>query len=135
MACVSNLTFTDSQGSTFHYNGVEYGVTSVSLQVEGLDDTDQTIDGSTLSLAFGCCRQMLPPPLIDCGDTTTDGTLTVNFLWTNQLPPTDGEYPLQFPKFNLNQNAICTGYQLDAAVGEYVTGSATFDLVAGTEKP
>jgi len=132
MDCVSNLTFTDSQGSTFHYNGVEYGATSVSLQVEGLDDTDQTIDGSTLALDFGCCRQMLPPPLIDCGDTTTDGTLTVNFLWTSQLPPTDGEYTLQFPKFNIDQQARCTGYQLDAAVGEYVTGSATFDLVAGT---
>jgi len=132
MACVSNLTFTDSQGSTFHYNGVEYGATSVSLQVEGLDDTDQTIDGSTLSLDFGCCRQKLAPPLIDCGDTTSDGTLTVNFLWTSQLPPTDGEYTLQFPKFNLNQQARCTGYQLDAAVGEYVTGSATFDLVADT---
>jgi len=132
MACVSNLTFTDSQGSTFHYNGVEYGATSVSLQVEGLDDTDQTIDGSTLSLDFGCCRQKLAPPLIDCGDTTSDGTLTVNFLWTSQLPPTDGEYTLQFPKFNIDQQARCTGYQLDAAVGEYVTGSATFDLVAGT---
>jgi len=132
MACVSNLTFTDSQGSTFHYNGVEYGATSVSLQVEGLDDTDQTIDGSTLSLDFGCCRQKLAPPLIDCGDTTSDGTLTVNFLWTSQLPPTDGEYLLAFPKFNINQQARCTGYQLDAAVGEYVTGSATFDLVAGT---
>jgi len=130
MACVSSLTFLDSQGSPFTYNGQEYGATSVSLSVEGQDSTDQSVDVSTLSLDFGCCRQKAPPPLIECGDTTSDGVLTVNFISDGTLPPLDGPYTLTFPKFNLNQKATCTGYTLDAQVGEYVTGSATSNLEA-----
>lgn len=130
MACTSNLSFVDSQGSTFTYNSIEYGATNVNLEVEGVDTSDQTVDISTLSLTSGCCRQQVPAPLLDCGDTTSDGTLTVQFISTGDTPPTDGDYLLTFAKFSISQQARCTGYSLTAAVGEYVQGSATFDLIS-----
>lgn len=128
MACESNLTFQDSQASPFFYNAVEYGATSVSLSVEGEDSGDQTVDISTLALDFGCCRQKAPPPLKECGDTTSDGIITLNFLSHGVVPPLNTAYQLIFSKFGIDQLAVCTGYTLDAQVGEYVTGTATFDL-------
>ena len=126
--------FVDSQGSTFTFNNVTYGATSVSLQIDGYDAGDQTVDLSTLSLPSGCCRPKVDPPLYDCGDTTSDGTLTLNWYCEGQngtvtnLPSTDTEATLNFPKFGINQIARCTSLSLDASVGEFVTGSATFEL-------
>ena len=129
--------FEDSQGSTFSFDGVKYGATSVNLQVDGYDAGDQTVDISTLSLLSGCCRVKVDPPLYDCGDTTSDGTLTLNFYttagnanstWGVQTPDMDDSATLIFPKFDINQTARCTSLSLDASVGEFVTGSATFEL-------
>ena len=129
MSCNQTFSFQDSQGSPFFYNSVEYGATNVQLAVEGYDAGDQSVDVTTLSIDSGCCRVKVDPPLFDCGDTNSDGTVTVQFISDGNVPPTDGEYQLEFPKFGLDQKARCTGYTLDAAVGEFVTGSATFDLV------
>jgi len=133
--------FEDSQGSTFTFDGVKYGATSVNLQVDGYDAGDQTVDISTLSLASGCCRVKVDPPLYDCGDTTSDGTLTLSFYttagdanstWGVQTPSVSDDKTetatLVFPKFDINQTARCTSLSLDASVGEFVTGSATFEL-------
>ena len=51
-----HTTFVDSQGSTFTFNDIAYGATSVNLQIDGYDSGDQTVDLSTLSLPSGCCR-------------------------------------------------------------------------------
>ena len=127
--------FVDSQGSTFTFNDITYGATSVNLQVDGYDAGDQTVDLSTLSLPSGCCRPKVDPPLFDCGDTTSDGTLTLNWYCVGdengtviEVPTTDTEATLKFPKFDINQTARCTSLSLDASVGEFVTGSATFEL-------
>ena len=129
--------FEDSQGSVFTFNAIPYGATSVNLQVDGYDAGDQTVDISTLSLDSGCCRVKIDPPLYDCGDTTSDGTLTLNFYttsgdanstWGVQTPDMDESATLIFPKFDINQTARCTSLSLDASVGEFVTGSATFEL-------
>ena len=137
-----HTTFVDSQGSTFSLLGAEdgavevfYGATSVNLQIDGYDSGDQTVDLSTLSLPSGCCRPKIDPPLYDCGDTTSDGTLTLNWYCVGdengavkELPTTDEEATLVFPKFGISQSARCTSLSLDASVGEFVTGSATFEL-------
>ena len=137
-----HTTFVDSQGSTFTFNDIEYGATSVNLQIDGYDAGDQTVDLSTLSLPSGCCRPKVDPPLYDCGDTTSDGTLTLNWYCVgktvgsgqdaveqvDEIPTTDTEATLIFPKFGINQTARCTSLSLDASVGEFVTGSATFEL-------
>jgi hypothetical protein len=130
-----HTTFVDSQGSTFTFNSTAYGATSVNLQIDGYDAGDQTVDLSTLSLPSGCCRPKVDPPLYDCGDTTSDGTLTLNWYCVGdvngtvtELPTTDTEATLVFPKFGINQEARCTSLSLDASVGEFVTGSATFEL-------
>jgi len=130
-----HTTFVDSQGSTFTFNNITYGATSVNLQVDGYDAGDQTVDLSTLSLPSGCCRPKVDPPLYDCGDTTSDGTLTLNWYCVGdangtvtEIPTTDSEAILIFPKFGIDQLARCTSLSLDASVGEFVTGSATFEL-------
>ncbi len=137
-----HTTFVDSQGSTFTFNNITYGATSVNLQVDGYDSGDQTVDLSTLSLPSGCCRPKVDPPLFDCGDTTSDGTLTLNWYCVgktvgvgddaveqvDEIPTTDTEATLVFPKFGIDQTARCTSLSLDASVGEFVTGSATFEL-------
>ena len=133
-----HTTFVDSQGSTFTFNNITYGATSVNLQIDGYDAGDQTVDLSTLSLPSGCCRPKVDPPLYDCGDTTTDGTLTLNWYCVgktvdgveqvDQIPSTDIEADLEFPKFGIDQKARCTSLSLDASVGEFVTGSAVFEL-------
>lgn len=130
-----HTTFVDSQGSTFTFNSITYGATSVNLQIDGYDAGDQTVDLSTLSLPSGCCRPKVDPPLYDCGDTTSDGTLTLNWYCVGddsgtvkEIPQTDTEADLVFPKFGINQKARCTSLSLDASVGEFVTGSATFEL-------
>ncbi len=130
-----HTTFVDSQGSTFTFNDITYGATSVNLQIDGYDSGDQTVDLSTLSLPSGCCRPKVDPPLYDCGDTTSDGTLTLNWYCVGdangtvtEIPVTDTEATLIFPKFGIDQPARCTSLSLDASVGEFVTGSATFEL-------
>ena len=129
-----HTTFVDSQGSTFTFNNITYGATSVNLQVDGYDAGDQTVDLSTLSLPSGCCRPKVDPPLYDCGDTTSDGTLTLNWYCegangtVKNVPTTEIAANLEFPKFDINQTARCTSLSLDASVGEFVTGSATFEL-------
>ena len=133
-----HTSFVDSQGSTFTFNNITYGATSVNLQIDGYDSGDQTVDLSTLSLPSGCCRPKVDPPLFDCGDTTSDGTLTLNWYCVgktvegveqvDEIPTTDTEADLVFPKFGINQEARCTSLSLDASVGEFVTGSATFEL-------
>ena len=129
-----HTSFVDSQGSTFTFNNITYGATSVNLQVDGYDAGDQTVDLSTLSLPSGCCRPKVDPPLYDCGDTTSDGTLTLNWYCegangtVTNVPTTETEATLQFPKFGIDQLARCTSLSLDASVGEFVTGSATFEL-------
>lgn len=130
-----HANFVDSQGSTFTFNSIAYGATSVNLQIDGYDSGDQTVDLSTLSLPSGCCRPKVDPPLYDCGDTTSDGTLTLNWYCVGdangtvtELPPTDTDADLVFPKFGIDQEARCTSLSLDASVGEFVTGSATFEL-------
>ena len=130
-----HTTFVDSQGSTFTFNNITYGATSVNLQVDGYDAGDQTVDLSTLSLPSGCCRPKVDPPLYDCGDTTSDGTLTLNWYCVGdangtvtEVPTTETEANLEFPKFGIDQTARCTSLSLDASVGEFVTGSATFEL-------
>jgi len=128
MSCNQTFPIEDSQGSQFFFDSVEYAATNVDLSVEGETDSDQQVDVTTLSIDSGCCRVKVDPPLYDCGDTTSDGTLTVQFYWTKVLPAVDQVAQLQFPKFNIDQQAKCTGYQLTATVGEFVTGSATFDL-------
>ena len=62
MACTSNLSFVDSQGSTFTYNSIEYGATNVNLEVEGVDTSDQTVDISTLSLYLWLLSAASPRP-------------------------------------------------------------------------
>ena len=130
-----HTSFVDSQGSTFTFNNINYGATSVNLQIDGYDAGDQTVDLSTLSLPSGCCRPKIAPPLYDCGDTTSDGTLTLNWYCVGdangtvtEIPTTDAEATLVFPKFDIDQEARCTSLSLDASVGEFVTGSATFEL-------
>ena len=129
-----HTNFVDSQGSTFTFNNITYGATSVNLQVDGYDAGDQSVDLSTLSLPSGCCRPKTDPPLYDCGDTTSDGTLTLNWYCegdngtVTNVPTTEIEANLEFPKFGIDQLARCTSLSLDASVGEFVTGSATFEL-------
>ena len=127
--------FTDSQATELTYNNVTYYCTSIVRNAEGAGDlTDQRVDVSTLDLASGSCRVYQDPPLKDCGTGGADGTITfqVDYYGTEE-PPLNQSLDLVIKQTVsgvegeiYNGKATCTSASNTWAVGEVVTGSATF---------
>ena len=123
--------FTDSQNTTLTYNGTTFYCTSIARNTEGAGDlTDQRVDTSTLDLASGSCRVYQDPPLKDCGTGGENGTRTfqVDFYGTEE-PELNSSLTLVSEQDGgeiFNGNATCTSASNTWAVGEVVTGSATF---------
>ena len=125
--------FTDSQNTTLTYNGTTFHCTSIVRNVEGAGDlTDQKVDVSTLDLASGACRVYQDPPLKDCGAGGQNGTITfqVDFYGEDE-PELNNSLKLIVQQDGTdlyNVDATCTSCSTTFAVGEVVTGSATFSV-------
>ena len=130
--------FTDSQATELTYNTETYYCTSIVRNTEGAGDlTDQRVDVSTLDLTSGSCRVYQDPPLKDCGTGGADGTITfqVDYYGTEE-PPLNQSLDLKIEQKGVgkdgadvetyNGKATCTSASNTWAVGEVVTGSATF---------
>ena len=130
--------FTDSQATELTYNSVTYYCTNIVRNAEGAGDlTDQRVDVSTLDLASGSCRVYQDPPLKDCGTGGEDGTITfqVDYYGTEE-PKLNESLDLKIEQKGVgtdgadveiyNGKATCTSASTNWAVGEVVTGSATF---------
>ena len=127
--------FTDSQSTELAYNNVTYYCTNITRNAEGAGDlTDQRVDVSTLDLASGSCRVYQDPALKDCGAGGADGTITFQVdYYGREEPPLNQSLDLVIKQTVsgeeseiYNGKATCTSASNTWAVGEVVTGSATF---------
>ena len=113
-----------SQGTTFSFGGVEFSATNVKVKKTG-KGYDQDVDVSTLALADGADKVYEPPALYDYGPAGRSVEISLSYLGDDE-PNTENEATLVCAKFGLNDQARCTEFELEAAVGEKIKGTATF---------
>lgn len=113
-----------SQGTTFTFGGVEFSATNVKVKKTG-KGYDQDVDVSTLSLASGADKVYEAPALYDYGPAGRSIEISLSYLGDDE-PNTENELTLVCAKFGLNNPARCTEFELEAAVGEKIKGTATF---------
>lgn len=114
----------DSQGTTFTFGGVEFSATNIKVKKTG-KGYDQDVDVSTLSLASGADKVYEAPALYDYGPAGRSIEISLSYLGDDE-PNTEDELTLVCAKFGLNDAARCSEFELEAAVGEKIKGTATF---------
>lgn len=114
----------DSQGTTFTFGTVTFAATNISVKKTG-KGYDQDVDVSTLDLASGEDRVYEAPALYDYGPAGRSIEISLSYLGLDE-PNTEDELTLVCAKFGLNDLARCTEWELEAAVGEKIQGTATF---------
>ena len=113
-----------SQGTTFTFGGVTFAGTNIKVKKTG-KGYDQRVDVSTLDLADGADKVYEDPPLFDYGSEGRKIEISLSFLGDDE-PNTEDELTLVCSKFGINAQARCSEWELEAAVGEKIKGSATF---------
>lgn len=113
-----------SQGTTCTFGGVSFSATNIKVKKTG-KGYDQRVDVSTLSLADGADKVYEDPPLFDYGSEGRKIEVTCTYLGDTE-PDTDSELTLVVGGFGISTSARCTEFELEAAVGEKIKGSATF---------
>lgn len=113
-----------SQGTTFTFGGVEFSATNIKVKKTG-KGYDQDVDVSDLSLADGADKVYEAPALYDYGPAGRSIEISLSYLGDDE-PNKDDELTLVCAKFGLNDPARCTEFELEAAVGEKIKGTATF---------
>lgn len=114
----------DSQGTTFSFDGVEFGATNIKVKKTG-KGYDQDVDVSTLALASGADKVYEAPGLYDYGPAGRATEISLSYLGDEE-PNTEDEATLVCAKFGLNGPARCSEWELEAAVGEKIKGTAKF---------
>lgn len=114
----------DSQGTTFTFGSVTFSGTNIKVKKTG-KGYDQDVDVSTLDLASGADKVYEAPALYDYGPAGRSIEISLSYLGLDE-PDTDNEQTLVCSKFGLNDSARCTEFELEAAVGEKIKGTATF---------
>lgn len=112
-----NTSIADSQGATFTASGITTGITSIKVK-----STRTTVDASTLALPSGSKRALQGAPLADGAVVTVE--------WIGSNTPTLGvKGAITSSVGGGSGNAICEEYEITAAVGELLKGTATFRMV------
>jgi len=114
------MPIADSQGTTFIFNSVTFTATNVQQSFTGLTQ----IDVSDLSIASGGNRVFQESPLSDAAGAE----ITVDFLGL-EAPDLTVKHAITCATLGISGNAICKSYNVTAAVGEVLKGSATFSMV------
>lgn len=114
----------DSQGTTFTFDAVEFAATNIKVKKTG-KGYDQDVDVSTLALVSGADKVYEAPALYDYGPAGRSIEISLSYLGLEE-PNTEDEATLVCAKFGLNNLARCTEFELEAAVGEKIKGTATF---------
>jgi Holliday junction resolvasome RuvABC endonuclease subunit len=122
------MPFPDSQGTTFTFNGNEFSCTNIKKAVSGSSGTDK-IDVSTLKLPSGAKREYQDPPLLDDPNKGVLAVISVSFLGLEE-PATDKAYAIACNTLGITGKARCTKYEVEAAVGEVLKGTAEFAVDA-----
>ena len=114
------MPIADSQGTTFIFNTVTFVATNIQHSFTGLTQ----IDVSDLSIASGASRVFQASPLSDSGGSE----ISVDFLGL-EAPDMAEKHTITCATLGISGNAICKSYNVTAAVGEVLKGSATFSMV------
>jgi len=114
------MPIADSQGTTFIFNSVTFTATNIQQSFTGLSQ----IDVSDLSIASGGSRAFQASPLSD----SAGSEISVDFLGL-EAPDMTAEHAITCATLSISGNAICKSYNVTAAVGEVLKGSATFSMV------
>lgn len=119
------MSVKDSQSTTFTFNGVTYEATNIQVSTTGA----QQIDVTSLATAGGGTRVFQAGPLHEVGGSE----ISVDFFG-DLVPDCTAMHALAITSsnggFSFSGNAICKSYNVTAAVGELLKGTATFALVA-----
>lgn len=108
----------DSQGTTFTFNSVDFEARNVKVKrTQAFEDT------TPLSAAAGTYRKMQAKPLKDGDEITCE-------YWGTTAPPQDAKKTIACAKLGISGHAVCTDFELTAAVGELIVGNATFQICA-----
>jgi hypothetical protein len=107
---------TDSQGTTFTFNGVTFVAKNVKVK-----RSLATIDVTPLSATAGSTRILQKAPLVD-GDVITCE------YWGTTAPARGTSSAISCSTLGISGNAFCEEFELTAAVGELVVGTASFKL-------
>jgi hypothetical protein len=114
---VSPATIDTIQGLTFSFNSVEFRAKSVKVK-----RTVEVEDVSDCTLAANATRKKQVKPL------KPGATITLEY-WGKNAPQQDASYALACTALGLTGvNAICTDFEEGGAAGEFVTGTATFEV-------
>jgi len=106
----------DSQGTTFTFNSVEFVAKNVKVK-----RSRPTIDVTSLSADNGTTRVLQAAPLAD-GDTITCE------YWGTTAPPRGAKCAIACSTLGISGQAFCEDFELTAAVGELIVGTASFKL-------
>jgi len=118
----------DSQGTVFTFNGNDFGATNIKKKVSGSSVGDK-VDVSTLKLPSGSKRVFQDAPLLDDPNKGVAAIVSVSFLGLEE-PPTDKAYAITCATLGITGTARCTSYEVEAAVGEVLKGTAEFAIDA-----
>lgn len=106
----------DSQGTTFSFNSVDFVAKNVKVK-----RSRATVDVTPLSAAAGSTRVLQASPLAD-GDVITCE------YWGTTAPARGTKAAISCSTLGVTGNAFCEDFELTAAVGELIVGTASFKI-------
>lgn len=112
------MPIADSQGTTFTFGSIEFVAKNVKVK-----RAQAAIDVTPLSAASGSMREYQPAPL-------KDGDVITCEYFGDTAPPLNAVAAIACANLGISGNAICEDFELTAAVGELLMGTATFRLTA-----
>lgn len=119
------MSVQDSQSTTFSFNSNTYEATNIQVSVTGA----QQIDVTSLATAGGGSRVFQCGPL----NEVSGAEISCDFFGY-VVPDCTAMHALAITSSNggvtFSGSAVCKSYNVTAAVGELLKGSATFALVA-----
>jgi hypothetical protein len=106
----------DSQGTTFTFNSISFVAKNVKVK-----RSQAYVDVTPLSATAGSTRFLQAVPLVD-GDQ-----ITCEYMGTT-APPRGTAAAIACSTLGISGSAVCEDFELTAAVGELIMGTATFKL-------
>jgi hypothetical protein len=106
----------DSQGTTFTFNSVTFTARNVKVK-----RSQSYVDVTPLSAAAGSTRVLQKAPLVDGDEISCE-------YWGTTAPVRGTIAAISCSTIGVSGNAVCEEFELTAAVGELIVGTATFKL-------
>lgn len=109
-------TIDTMQGLTFSFNSIEFRITNVKRK-----ETRPLVEVSDCTQAAGSLRKYQAEPL------ATGDVITAEY-WGKNAPTKGTAYAISCTGLSISGNAFCTDVEEGGAVGEFVKGTATFQI-------